>query len=324
MPRQPPSAPRPGDRGCPWPTWRPGSTSPMRWPGAAAAAHDGGPLLLVTTNGIPAATASELARLTPGFHPCPWRPVGGVRRGGWPNCRATRLGSVTRLSGVDRYETAAAISAATFAPGVGATVLATGANFPDALAGGAAAAHYGGPILLTRQGTIPQATLNELARLGPGSIFVLGGSSVISNADLASLDPYTSGPVVRLAGTDRYGTSAAISEDHLEPLGHRVRGDRRELPRRSFGKCGGWRPRRPGPARPTELGPDRRRVGDPAPAPNAHRHRGRPGRGDRGDASPAPDHARSSLRASSALRVAKPKGHKPRDHPRAHRAVSLS
>lgn len=178
--------------------------------GAAAAAHDGGPLLLVTPNGIPAATASELARLAPGSI----RVLGGpsvVSDAVMAQLQGYTAGTVTRLSGADRYETAAAISAATFSPGVGAVALATGANFPDALAGGAAAAHYGGPVLLTRQGSIPQATLNELARLGPGRILVLGGPSVISNAVMASLDPYTGGPVLRLSGSDRYATGAAIS-----------------------------------------------------------------------------------------------------------------
>ncbi|HET7668140.1 MAG TPA: glycosyl hydrolase family 18 protein, partial [Mycobacterium sp.] len=46
----------------------------------------------------------------------------------------------TRLAGADRYATAAAISAASFSPGVAVAYLATGATFPDALAGGTAAA----------------------------------------------------------------------------------------------------------------------------------------------------------------------------------------
>ena len=47
--------------------------------------------------------------------------------------------AVTRLAGPDRYGTAAAVSQATFAPNVPVVYIATGQNYPDALAGGPAA-----------------------------------------------------------------------------------------------------------------------------------------------------------------------------------------
>jgi putative cell wall-binding protein len=119
--------------------------------------------------------------------------------------------AVTRLAGADRYATAAAISAASFSPGVPVAYLATGASFPDALTGGAAAAKAGGPVLLTTLSGLPAATAAELGRLKPGRIVVLGGAGVISNAQLSSLAAYTSGGVTRLAGADRYATAAAIS-----------------------------------------------------------------------------------------------------------------
>jgi spore germination protein YaaH len=117
----------------------------------------------------------------------------------------------SRLAGADRYATAAAISAASFSPGVPVAYLATGASFPDALTGGAAAAKAGGPVLLTTLSGLPAATAAELGRLKPGRIVVLGGAGVISNAQLSSLAAYTSGGVTRLAGADRYATAAAIS-----------------------------------------------------------------------------------------------------------------
>jgi putative cell wall-binding protein len=89
--------------------------------------------------------------------------------------------------------------------------LATGANYPDALAGGAAAARAGGPVLLTSKSSLPAASAAELARLKPGRIVVLGSAGVISDAQLAGLQAYTSGSVSRLAGADRYATAVAIS-----------------------------------------------------------------------------------------------------------------
>src|SRR4051812_25315889 len=54
----------------------------------------------------------------------------------------------TRLSGADRYATAAAVAHASFSPGVPVVFVVTGRSFPDALTAGPAAAHRGGPVLL--------------------------------------------------------------------------------------------------------------------------------------------------------------------------------
>jgi putative cell wall-binding protein len=124
---------------------------------------------------------------------------------------AYTTGPVDRLAGPDRYATAAAISAGTFASGAAAAFIATGAAFPDGLSGSAAAAHFNGPVLLTQTGVLPGSTKTELTRLSPQRIFVLGGSGVISDAVMTELDAYTAGPVTRLAGADRYATAAAIS-----------------------------------------------------------------------------------------------------------------
>ncbi|HET9518807.1 MAG TPA: cell wall-binding repeat-containing protein, partial [Actinoplanes sp.] len=93
---------------------------------------------------------------------------------------------VQRHAGADRYATAAAISAANYAPGVAVAYVATGANFPDALAGAAVAGNLGGPLLLVTRDTIPAATAAELARLAPKRIVILGSTGVVSaNVGLA-------------------------------------------------------------------------------------------------------------------------------------------
>jgi hypothetical protein len=68
--------------------------------------------------------------------------------------------------------------------------IATGQSYPDALAGGPAAAKEGGPLLLVRS-FIPLATANELQRLGPARIVVLGGAGVVSAAVATGLGAYT-------------------------------------------------------------------------------------------------------------------------------------
>ena len=64
---------------------------------------------------------------------------------------------VERLAGRDRYATAAAV-AQEFAPGVPVAYVASGLDFPDALAGAAAAGAQGSPVLLTSPRSVPAAT----------------------------------------------------------------------------------------------------------------------------------------------------------------------
>jgi len=117
----------------------------------------------------------------------------------------------TRLAGANRYETAAALSRDTFLPGVPYAFIATGLNYPDAMAGGAVAGELGAPLLFVSQ-TMPAATLAELQRLQPGTIVILGSTGVVSTAIEDQLRTLaTTGNVIRLAGSDRYSTAAAVS-----------------------------------------------------------------------------------------------------------------
>lgn len=125
---------------------------------------------------------------------------------------------ITRLAGADRYATAAAISRARFSAGVTTVYIATGTNFPDALAGAAAAGHRESPVLLVRPNELPDATRAELARLSPDSIVVLGGTAAVSEAVRSQLAAYArSGNVYRLAGANRYATAALISKATFAP-----------------------------------------------------------------------------------------------------------
>ncbi len=128
-----------------------------------------------------------------------------------------KAGLVTRLAGGDRYATAAAISAASFAPGVAVAYVATGLSFPDALAGAAVAGRDGAPVLLVPGTSIPASIATELTRLQPGRIVVLGGTGVVSDAVMSALGAFTTGPVTRLAGASRYATAAAISAASFAP-----------------------------------------------------------------------------------------------------------
>lgn len=195
-----------------------GGNFPDALAAGAAAARRGGPVLLVTSSNIPAATASELARL----RPAAIKVVGGssiVSDHVLASLQSyATSGSATRLAGANRYATAAAISRDTFGSGVSVAYVATGMNFPDALAGVAAAGSGGGPVLLVKPGEIPWETASELGRLRPGRIVVLGGTSVISDGVLAGLREHaTSGRVDRLSGANRYATAVTVSKSTFGP-----------------------------------------------------------------------------------------------------------
>ena len=118
--------------------------------------------------------------------------------------------AVSRIAGEDRYATAAAVSTL-FGAGVPIVFVATGENFPDALAAGPAGAATGGPVLLTRATSVPDSTAAALDHLDPANIVVLGGAGVISDGVVAELQQYTAGSVVRVAGQDRFETAAAVA-----------------------------------------------------------------------------------------------------------------
>lgn len=166
------------------------------------------PVLLVTPHAVPAATSEEIERLGP------QRIVllgGSAAVSAGVEAQLRRHAPVTRLAGADRAATAAQVSASTFEPGVARVFVATGQRFPDALSGGAAAVIGDAPVLLVTRDRIPESTAAELERLAPGAITILGGEQAVSAGVARALGAYTAGPVDRLAGADRFATSAAVS-----------------------------------------------------------------------------------------------------------------
>jgi putative cell wall-binding protein len=182
---------------------------------AAAAGTLDGPVLLTRPDSIPSETAAELNRLNPARIVV----VGGrsAVSSGVQSDLAAYSSNVSRLQGADRWATSAAISAATFQPGVDVAFVANGRNFPDALSGAAAAGVLGGPVLLVEDDEIPPVVAEELRRLAPDRIVVLGSTSVVSTEVETQLAQLTAGGTSRLGGRDRWATSAAISAQTFQP-----------------------------------------------------------------------------------------------------------
>ena len=123
------------------------------------------------------------------------------------------VGVVSRISGRDRYASSVAISRSQFAPGVETVFIASGTDFPDALSGAPIAGHRGGPLLLTTRDSLPAAIVDELKRLRPKQAVIIGGTGAVSrNAESQVRALTAQGVAVRVAGSDRYATSVALSK----------------------------------------------------------------------------------------------------------------
>lgn len=108
--------------------------------------------------------------------------------------------AVARFAGADRFETALRIAQ----DGLGdpaTLLLASGVNFPDALAGGAAAAKKGGAVLLTNGSTMPAAVASYIASRQPATRYALGGPAAAADREAT--------PIV---GADRYETARKVAE----------------------------------------------------------------------------------------------------------------
>lgn len=117
--------------------------------------------------------------------------------------------TVERIAGADRYETSVALSQFAF-PTAPVVFLASGADFPDALSAGPAAAHLGGPLLLTSKSALPSAVASEIRRLGPTRVVVVGGPAVVDDAVIRAVEKMGIA-AERVFGPDRYATSVAVA-----------------------------------------------------------------------------------------------------------------
>lgn len=188
-----------------------GSDFPDALAGGPLAAADGAPILLTPSNALPDVVAAALAALGP-TRVVALGGTGAVAERVLEEAAAA-VGSGTatdRISGSDRFATAAAIAAAMDTTASDTVYLATGRNFPDALAGGPAS--MGAPILLVEPAALPPATAQALAAIQPTHVVALGGQAAVSDDVLDQAVTAAGGATPdRLSGTDRYRTATAIA-----------------------------------------------------------------------------------------------------------------
>lgn len=122
---------------------------------------------------------------------------------------------VSRIGGVDRYETSMMLFNEKFAgKDLNRVYLASGYNFADALVAGPAAAKFHGPVVVidaqNKNGRLTSA-VHTVAANNPHEVVALGGTNTITPASfnlIRSALPST----VRVGGQDRYETAALINQ----------------------------------------------------------------------------------------------------------------
>lgn len=128
--------------------------------------------------------------------------------------------TLQRLAGPNRYATAAAIAEETFAAnGSKTVVMASGTNFPDALAGAYLAGLDNAPILLTDPSVLPPETLAALKALKAATtVVIVGGATAVTPAVTTTLtnNGFT---VTNVAGPTRYDTMQAIDTQNPAKVG---------------------------------------------------------------------------------------------------------
>ena len=144
--------------------------------------------------------------------------------------------TVTRVGGADRYDTAKAVAEQAGLDGAGTAgilngtscsaektaILASGENFPDALAAGGLA--FGGvrgcgggplPLLLTPKNGLTQSTVEAISDLGIKQIILMGGEQSVVPAVQSALETLPGVTVGRVAGPTRQDTAIALANTIL-------------------------------------------------------------------------------------------------------------
>ncbi|MFD0481683.1 cell wall-binding repeat-containing protein [Kineococcus sp. GCM10028916] len=118
-----------------------------------------------------------------------------------------------RISGADRFATAVAASQLLYPEDDTASdiVIVNGYATVDGLTASYLAGLKTAPILYTDTNAVPAATAAEIARLGASDVWIVGGTNRVSQAQEDAWK--AAGKTVhRLAGADRYETSALVAE----------------------------------------------------------------------------------------------------------------
>lgn len=188
--------------------------------GSALAGVLEAPILLTEPTVLPDAVATEIDNI--GATKAIILGGTGAVSAGVEGSLKTLLGAanVERIGGLNRYETASNIADRVFDeiavvyenPGPYIAFVATGEQFPDALAASSWGSAGSVPFFLVHPGTNPAALVASLQAANVNRIVILGGTGAVPQAIQTATEGAGITTSARLAGLTRYETSAAIAE----------------------------------------------------------------------------------------------------------------
>lgn len=121
---------------------------------------------------------------------------------------------IKTLAGETRFETATAISKEGWKDGADKVILVNGYSMIDGIAATPLASLYNCPILLTNRNDVPKSTMDEIKRLNPSEVVLIGTDDVTGDNLINILKGSISNlSVNRIGGIDRYETALLIAKE---------------------------------------------------------------------------------------------------------------
>lgn len=120
---------------------------------------------------------------------------------------------LTRINGATRYQTMSGLVDLMSAGKNGVVIVASATNYPDALAASSLAGCYDpAPILLTDPSDLTAEVKEQIQKLNPSFIYIVGGESAVSSTVEDQLKANSQAYIQRLSGQTRYETSLRIAK----------------------------------------------------------------------------------------------------------------
>lgn len=129
------------------------------------------------------------------------------------------LGVYEKISGKDRYETAVRISQGGWPSGADSVVIVNAFNAMEGIISTPLASMNKAPILVTKNTSLPKTVANELRRLKPKNVYIVGSTYNVNSSVEKAIRSASGAGVTRISGATLGDTSARIAEVMAKNIG---------------------------------------------------------------------------------------------------------
>ncbi|MFC7439736.1 cell wall-binding repeat-containing protein [Laceyella putida] len=183
--------------------------------GGPLAAMNYAPMLLTTTNALPAPVSAEIKRLQPS-RAIILGGTGSVSTGVENTLKSMGM-TVERIAGADRFVVSTNIASRMKADGfeTDTAIIASGLNYPDALSASSPAGQIPLPILEVSKDSIPASVDSYIKANGIKNFIIVGGPGTVSDTVKNKLASF-GGQVDRIGGANRFEVGVNIANYFLD------------------------------------------------------------------------------------------------------------